>query len=381
MTTSDNESLPRTMPLEERGDWITEHAPRIAAALRHTSLEEVEANDVHIRVGEHPWVQVGGTLVPFQELAIPSEEEIWNTIRWIGGRELSKTVVYPVETAQRWRTQTMECLSGPAVTFRRLNAELPSFDLLGDNLAGAREVVTLGEGLVVVCGATGSGKTTTLAAILSLINTNRSCHIYTIENPIEFVYPQGRSIFTQRETDLHVDTAANAFNSALRAAPDVILLGELRTEDEADLCLEAALSGHLVLATMHARDIGTVCERIIGNKGEAGASKLAQAFQMSISQRLIPRADNPRKRQAFAEIVPRDSAIVNYIRRGEMASIAGHVANTLQGGLDGQLAKGVAQGIINRSAARTASIDEDEFNRRYDATRGLGADASDDEWD
>ena len=208
MTDTDNESLPQTMSLEERGDWITEHAPRIAAALQHASSEEVGANDVHIRVGEHPWVQVGGTLEPFLNLEVPSEEEIWNMIRWIGGREISKTVIYPVETAQRWRTQTMECLSGPAVTLRRLNADLPSFDLLGDNLVGARDVVTLGEGLVIVCGATGSGKTTTLAAILSLINTSRSCHIYTIENPIEFVYPQGRSIFTQRETDLHVDTAA-----------------------------------------------------------------------------------------------------------------------------------------------------------------------------
>ena len=144
--------------------------------------------------------------------------------------------------------------------------------------------------------------------------------------------------------------------------------------------MEAALSGHLVLTTMHARDIGTVCERIIGNKGKSGASKLAQAFQMSISQRLIPRADNPRKRSAFAEIVPRDSAIVNYIRREEMASMAGHVANTLQGGLDGQLAYGVASGIISKPAAETASIDENEFNRRFDATGGPGAAASDAEW-
>lgn len=374
--------MPSGLTSEERLAWADEHAPSITAALRFGASDEIEANDIHFRSGHHPWVQIGGLLEPVTDLAMPSDSELLHAIEWAGGPEVSNTVVCPTETHQRWRAQTLEDHNGPALTTRRLSTKQPTFKLLGPNLDKARDIAVMSEGLVIVSGATGSGKTTTLAAIIDMINQTRACHIYSIESPIEYVYAPHKAIFTQREVGLHVETAAEGFHSALRSAPDVILLGELRTEEEADLCLEAAMSGHLVMTTMHARDVGTVCERIIGNKGKLGASKLAQAFRMSISQRLLPARTNPRSRHVYAEVVPRDSAIVNLMRDNNVSKIGDHVRDTLDGGVDGQLAFGVSSGEISELVGESASVKSKEFNERLERLGGPYRDGpgKDDGW-
>ena len=356
-----------SMSLLEIEDLIERQAPRITSALQYACRPGIEASDVHFRTGEHPWVKIGGLLLPVEELEVASREEIELAIAWLGGTEVGSTVTYPLALNQRWRGQTLKENRGPGVSLRRLPDRIPEFDDLGENLDKAREVATLGEGLVIVTGATGSGKSTTLAAIINLINETRACHILTIENPIELEYQSIRALFTQREVGTHVESPEIAFKSALRTAPDVILLSEARDEDEFDLCLEAAMSGHLVLTTMHARDAGTVFERIIGNKGKLGASKLAQAYRMVISQRLIPSRDDSKVRHVYAEIVPRESSLVNMIRQLELSKINGHIANAYSGGLDGQLAAGVVKGDISESAAVRASIDPKELHKRMES--------------
>lgn len=339
--------------------WIDENAPVIAAALRLGA--EHGASDVHIRAGQRPWIQVGGPLEEQEGLDVVPWDQVDAAVRWAGGQETSQTVVFPIEHRQRWRTQTLMDYHGPGIVFRRLSTELPDFDkILGGRLPVVQTVAGFGEGLVVVTGETGSGKTTTLSAIVDLINRTRPVHILTIEDPIEVLYRPQRALFTQREIGRHVENAERALFSALRAAPDVILLGELRTEKEADLCLDAAMSGHLVLTTMHARDVGTVAERIIGNKGLFGQSKLAQALRMVISQRLVPDIYNPRKRHLYAEVVPTSQALQNLIRIGKLSEISEHVSSNYKGGLDAALARGVIGGEISLAAAMIAGIDGNE---------------------
>lgn len=340
-------------------DWIEEHAPGVTAALRLGA--EHGASDVHLRTNQRPWMQVGGPLEEQEELDLTPWEQIEAAVRWAGGQDTSQTVIYPVENRQRWRTQTLTDYHGPGVVFRRLSTELPDFEkILGGRLPAVQQVAGFGEGLVVVTGETGSGKTTTLSAIVDLINQTRPVHILTIEDPIEILYRPRRALFTQREIGRHVESAERALYSALRAAPDVILLGELRTEEEADLCLDAALSGHLVLTTMHARDVGTVAERIIGNKGLFGQSKLAQALRMVISQRLVVDLYDPKERHLYAEVVPTSQALQNLIRIGKLSEISEHVSSTYQGGLDAALARGVIDGEISLASAMTAGIDGNE---------------------
>ena len=183
-----------------------------------------------------------------------------------------------------------------------------------------REIAELKNGIVLVTGPTGSGKSTTLAAVIDLINETKFYHIVTIEDPIEFLHQHKNSTIHQRE--LHSDTPdfALALRAALRQAPKVILLGEMRDRETIEVALEAAETGHLVLSTLHTIDAAKTVERIIGvfpqNEEQSFRTRLSQSFRYIVSQRLLPRADGT-GRVAAIEILKATSRTREYIERGE----------------------------------------------------------------
>jgi twitching motility protein PilT len=222
-----------------------------------------------------------------------------------------------------------------------------------------KEVVGLKNGLVLVTGPTGSGKSTTLAAVIDLINESKAYHIVTIEDPIEFLHPHKNSTIHQRE--LHSDTPnfALALRAALRQAPKVILVGEMRDRETIEVALEAAETGHLVLSTLHTIDASKTVDRIIGvfpkNEEQAIRTRLAQSFRFIVSQRLLPRADRG-GRVAAIEILKSTARTRDYMERGEQegrslldAMDQGEIEGMQT--FDGVIERMIRAGVVNRDEA------------------------------
>jgi twitching motility protein PilT len=246
-----------------------------------------------------------------------------------------------------------------------------------------KEIVGLKNGIVLVTGPTGSGKSTTLAAVIDLINETKAYHIVTIEDPIEFLHQHKKSTIHQRE--LHSDTPsfALALRAALRQAPKVILVGEMRDRETIEVALEAAETGHLVLSTLHTIDAAKTVDRIIGvfpkNEERAIRTRLAQSFRFIVSQRLIPRADR-QGRIAAIEILKSTARTREYMENGE------HEGKSLldamnQGDMDGMqtfdgvLEQFVREGMVSKEDAISYSTNPGNFLLRL-SDMGAGASAS-----
>ena len=206
-----------------------------------------------------------------------------------------------------------------AIVMRVITSEIPSFDQL--NLpAQLLRIAELKNGIVLVTGPTGSGKSSTLAAIIDYINETRYDHILTIEDPVEFTHRHKNCTIHQRE--LHSDTPSFslALRAALRQAPKVILVGEMRDQETVEIAMEASETGHLVLSTLHTVDAAKTVDRIIGvfpkNEEPIVRTRLAQSFRFIISQRLIPRGDG-QGRVAAIEILKSTTRTKEYIEKGE----------------------------------------------------------------
>src|SRR5499427_4661787 len=231
----------------------------------------------------------------------------------------SADISFSVAGLCRFRVNIFKQRGTHAIVMRVIPTRPPTFtDLqLPKQL---REVVPLKNGIVLVTGPTGSGKSSTLAAVIDMINETKYYHIVTIEDPIEFLHTHKNSTIHQRE--LHSDTPnfALALRAALRQAPKVILVGEMRDRETMEVALEAAETGHLVLSTLHTIDAAKTVERIIGvfpkNEEQIIRTRLAASFRYIISQRLLPRADGS-GRVAAIEILKATSRTREYIERGE----------------------------------------------------------------
>ncbi|HEX3557557.1 MAG TPA: PilT/PilU family type 4a pilus ATPase [Pyrinomonadaceae bacterium] len=224
------------------------------------------------------------------------------------------------------------------------------------NLPGVlKEIAGLKNGLVLVTGPTGSGKSTTLAAVIDLINEAKAYHIVTIEDPIEFLHAHKRSTIHQRE--LHSDTPsfALALRAALRQAPKVILVGEMRDRETIEVALEASETGHLVLSTLHTIDASKTVDRIIGvfpkNEEQSIRTRLAQTFRFIVSQRLLPRADR-RGRVAAVEILKSNARTREYMEHGDREGRS-LIDAMEQGDLDGmQTFDGVLEQLVREGVVK-----------------------------
>src|SRR5437870_1394468 len=285
------------------------------------------------------------------KLIIGTHEGPSESLEKYGSADLS----FSVPSLCRFRVNIFKQRGTLAIVMRVIPPRPPKFEDF--NLPPQlREIVELKNGVVLVTGPTGSGKSSTLAAIIDLINESKYYHIVTIEDPIEFLHNHKNSTIHQRE--LHSDTPnfALALRAALRQAPKVILVGEMRDRETMEVALEAAETGHLVLSTLHTIDAAKTVERIIGvfpkNEEQIIRTRLAQSFRFIVSQRLMPRADGT-GRVAAMELLKATSRTREYIERGETEGKS--LMDAMEQGevegmqtFDGQLEKLIRSGVVSK---------------------------------
>jgi len=285
-------------------------------------------SDLFFSPGKPPMVEVNGRLVPTGPRAMTPEDTQHVASELIGQNEHalgnlreqgSCDVSYSLPGSSRFRVNVFMQRGSCAIVMRVIPGKVPSFEEL--NLpAELQQVVGLRNGIVLVTGPTGSGKSSTLAAIIDRINKQLSVHILTIEDPIEFLHHHQNCIVHQRE--LHSDTTsfALALRAALRQAPKVILVGEMRDRETIEIAMEAAETGHLVMSTLHTIDASKTVERIVGvfplAEQHTIRNRLAKSFRYIVSQRLLPRKDGS-GRVAALEILKSTLRTREYVEKGE----------------------------------------------------------------
>jgi twitching motility protein PilU len=295
-----------------------------------SSMEARDASDLYLKAGLPPMLRVAGDLVPVGDA--PLTEEV---IRAVAGQAMSDRhrrefeehrrvdIAYTSPASGRFRMNVYVQRGSPAAVIRRVKSQIPSFDAL------ALPAVVAGlalapRGLVLVTGQTGSGKSTTLAAMIDYRNRERPGHIITIEDPIEFVHRDQRSIVSQREVGTDCASFALALRDALRQAPDVILIGEIRDEESAEAAVHFAETGHLVLSTLHSSNASQTLERLLHffpPERHAGvALQLSLNLNAIISQRLLLRKDG-RGRVPAVEVMLCTPRVRELLRKGDLPGI------------------------------------------------------------
>jgi len=275
-------------------------------------------------------------------------------------------VAYEVPDCARFRTNVYKQTKGLGVVFRTIPTKIKSIEQLGLP-QGAKNLARSTRGFVLVTGPTGSGKTTTLASIIDLINRERRAHIVTIEEPIEYVHRSKRSLFTQREVGPHTHSFSNALRTSVRQDPDIILVGEMRDLDTISMALTTAEMGALVFGTLHTTSAAKTVNRIIDvfpfDERNRIRALLAEALTGVIAQQLVKTADN-KGRVAVAEILVGTPAISNTIREGKVEQMVSLMETGKKYGmqmLDEHLKQLVQQTTITPSTARQVATNKALF--------------------
>jgi twitching motility protein PilT len=285
-------------------------------------------SDLFFSPGKPPMVEVNGTLAPVgARILTPDDtrhiasELIANNKHSLGNLkdQGSCDVSYSLAGSSRFRVNVFMQRGTCAVVMRVIPSRVPTFAEL--NLpAELQQITGLRNGIVLVTGPTGSGKSSSLAAIIDLINKQHSYHILTIEDPIEFLHPHQNCIVHQRELHSDTNSFAQALRAALRQAPKVILVGEMRDRETIEIAMEAAETGHLVMSTLHTIDASKTIERVVGvfplAEQHAIRNRLAKSFRYIVSQRLLPKKDGA-GRVAAIEILKSTLRTREYVEKGE----------------------------------------------------------------
>jgi twitching motility protein PilT len=340
------------------------------------ALVEADGSDLHLTAGAPPTVRVHGVLreLPGYAPLTPADtaalaraaagDEQWHRFE----RDHERDFAHTVEGLARFRVNLYLQRGACGAAFRAIPHRIRPLDELGVPEAVAR-FAHLHRGLVLVTGPTGSGKTTTLAALLDLANRTRSGHIVTIEDPIEFLHPHRRCLVNQREVGVDTASFATALRHALRQDPDIILVGELRDLETTATALTAAETGHLVLATLHTSSAAQTVDRIIDifppHQHQQVRAQLSTALQGVVTQALCPRADRT-GRTVVTEIMSATPAVRNLIREGKNHQLpsfmqAGASAGML--GFDQHLAERVRDQLVTFEQALDLCHSVEEFTR------------------
>ena len=293
---------------------------------------ELGASDIHLKVGVPPILRRDGSLGPLEEAPVLTDRDTEAVLEAVGKRSPERyeafgttgdlDIAYQEGDLPRFRVNAFRQRGHISFAFRVIPKNVPNFDTL-KLPAGVRRLAEEHRGLVLVTGATGSGKTTTLAAMIDHINRSRKQHIVTIEDPIEILHSDHSCIVNQREIGLDTTDFMQALRRALRQDPDVILIGELRDAETAQTALQAAESGHLVLSTLHTVDTAETLGRMIEFFPEAKQqmirSVMAGVLKGVVSQRLLPRIDGGRV--AAVEVMVTNTRIADLIRENKPEAI------------------------------------------------------------
>jgi len=364
-------------------------------------------SDLNLTVGKPLQVESDGELVsvemrpPFKELT-PFQTEIFALNLMNQDRRLTRTFLnsgscdlsYSLPGKARFRVNAFSQSGYCSIVLRKLESKIPTIEEL--RLPEAmHKIAKEKNGIVFVTGATGSGKTTSLAAILNVINEDRSVHVVTLEDPVEYQHPHKNSTFNQRELGIDFDSYASGLRAALRQAPKVILVGEMRDRETVEIGLSAAETGHLVLTTLHTIDAGSTINRIVGmfstEEEHQVRIRLADTLRWVVCQRLLPKIGGGRA--ATFEILGTNLRVKDAIMNGEsegktfyeimqagqafgMTTFDGHIIDLYEHGLiteETALAFASRRGIVGRGidslkSARgeaTSDIDKLELDRSY----------------
>ena len=326
--------------------------------------------DLHLKVGEAARFRLDGDLVPMDKAARLTREVVKGLVhpllRSDQIEKLEREFPQDVDAAfhleneggMNFRINAFHDRDGLACVIRSLPRTVPPMDTLGfPDEDVLHSILQLSQGLVIVTGITGSGKSTTISSLLAELNRTENLRIITLEDPIEFVMKNEKCLVSQREVGLHTPTFHGGLRSALREDPDVILVGEIRDTETATLALTAAETGHLVFSTLHTRDSKGVISRLVdlfpAERSKEVMSQLSFSLAYVIAQKLLPRAD-AKGRVATYEVLKNVPAVANLIRTGNWHQIYATIQLSAKDHMitmEKHLAQLVARGVITRDAA------------------------------
>ena len=330
-----------------------------------------KASDLHITVGVPCILRVHGQLQYIDDRKVTMEDaeklirELTNDFQWktlINKGEVDFS--YTLPGIQRFRVNAYRQRNAFAVALRLINTEIPKIEDLGLP-AIVKELSNKNSGIVLVTGPTGSGKSTTLASMIELINTNRGKHIITLEDPIEYLFRHKLSVVNQREIGNDTLSFGNALRACLRQDPDVILVGEMRDHETISIALTAAETGHLVFSTLHTVGAAATINRIIDifppNQQQQIAVQLAMTLQAVISQQLLTRVDG-QGRVVAIEVMIVNAAVRNMIREGKVHQVNNVIQTNASRGMqtmDDALVELFKKGLVSKSDILERCVDKD----------------------
>jgi twitching motility protein PilT len=339
------------------------HTPQLITAMLKSHSH---VSDLIFSPGRAPQIEVSGQLVELKFKGLESltphdTKSIANDIMGSNEHPIRKLeqdgsadLSYGLAAVGRFRVNIFRQRGSVAIVMRVIPEGIPSFDDL-KLPPQLREIVDLRNGIVLVTGPTGSGKSSTLAAIIDLMNQEKAYHILTIEDPIEFLHKHKKATIHQRELHSDTPTFGLALRAALRQAPKVILVGEMRDRETIEIALEAAETGHLVLSTLHTIDASKTIERIVGvfplGDQQAIRTRLGKAFRFIISQRLLPKKDG-KGRIAAIEVLKSTLRTREYVEKGEQEGKT--LLDAMRDGdtegmqyFDGEIEKFIRSGLVD----------------------------------
>lgn len=347
--------------------------PSIAQLVRHAHSKQ--ASDIHIRVGEPPRYRIRGQMVQISQIEVTPErfEQFLAEIltpeqqqRFQQEKELDTALYYP--GFLRCRVNCFESLSGGAIVLRLIALDVPTIDSLGLPSI-LKHLVSYPQGLILITGPTGSGKSTSIAAMLSHLNDTEQRHIVTIEDPIEYVHRSKNCLISQREVGLHTHEFNQALKAVLREDPDVILIGELRDRVAVDTALKAAQTGHLVLGTLHTKSAIATLNRLLNvyNPDEQAAMRIQilESLAAIVAQQLLPTTDG--RLTAVHEILINTPAIQDYLLKGDESEAVDLMESDTTEGMqvmNQALSELILLGRITPEDAAKASPDLGDLRRR-----------------
>src|SRR5216684_7993905 len=294
-------------------------------------MKQQGASDLHLTSGSAPFMRIHGDMVKLNYRLVSPEtcqtlifEILTDAQKELFAENMDLDLSYPLAGVGRFRVNVFMHRHGIASAFRLIPETIKTISEL-DLPEQLASLIDASEGLVLVTGPTGSGKSTTLASLIHTINENQQAHIITIEDPIEFVHENRRCLISQRELNSHTKSFGAALRAALREDPDIILVGEMRDLETISLAITAAETGHLVFGTLHTNSAIKTIDRVIDVFPEGQQSQIRVMFSESlrgvVAQALLPRADH-QGRIAVVEVLVNVPAVANLIREGKTHQIA-----------------------------------------------------------
>ncbi len=342
--------------------------------------EDMEASDIHFTVGRTPTIRVKGRLVNYGEDLLSPEDTKEICFQLLDDekakvleKEGQVDLAWSVPQFSRYRVNIFKQRSSYAAALRRINTRIPSFEEI--NLPYVlRDLSLKPRGLVLITGPTGSGKSTTLATMVDYINRSRSCHVITIEEPIEYMHKHKKSMVNQREVGSDTVSFERALRAALREDPDVILVGEMRDLETISTAISAAETGHFVMSTVHTVSAAQTIDRLIDafppHQQQQVRTQLASTLQGIVCQQLLPSKDGEKIIPAMEVLIMND-AVRSMIREGKQHQINNVLQTNIKSGMmpmDYSLAQLVRQDAISLEEARSRCVDREIFDRYLQAT-------------